>query len=211
MVNEPILMGHKPRSIRILEVCPIPWLHVRLGVGNHCFTKLCQMIPEAEEWPKVLHLHKESYHGSGFEGNEISKLLKNTQKLTDILQQCDKTNVGEKFVKVFHAFHTLNSAYSKERVDIQELDNSVKVFCTAWKEAGLSLIPKVHMIQDHLVDFVKLRDARHMYQVSEQSHEALHCEFDKTWNKYKVKEQSNPNYLPNLLKSVCDFNGTHAK
>lgn len=195
--------------IRVLQKCAPPWLHIRLGAVNHTYTKLKIVAPEAAKWPEALHLHEERYHGTGFEGNECQRLLENIDLLEDILSQFGKIEVGAPFVRVFRSFYKVNHIFSSSSVDVNALERQVKDFRQAWKESGMNLIPKVHIVFDHIVEFVKLRDAKNLYTVSEQSHESLHAEYAKTWKKYCVKETSNPNYKTNFLRSVLDFNGSH--
>ena len=140
----------------------------------------------------------------------MEKLLKNTDLLEEILSQIGKLEVGAKYLSIFRMFQSVNDAFCCTVVDVSVLEIRVQKFKLLWKESGMSLIPKVHVICDHLLDFVKLHENMNMYQVSEQSHEALHAEFAKTWSKYAVKETSNPHYKDRLLRSVCDFNGSHA-
>ena len=180
-----------------------------LGVVNHALAKLQEAIPEASDWPASLHLHKEQYHGSGFEGNEVSTLLKNVDRLTLILQQCNREGEGQRFVAVFQRFYELNHVYSEPQVNLQNLHTKIDGFMKAWKDSGLNLIPKVHLIQAHLAEFVQLRGSRNMYIYSEQAHESLHAEYAKVWAKYCIKETSNPHYKDKLLRSVSDYNGSH--
>lgn len=209
--REPLIMKQKPGGIKIIQVCAISWLHVTIGIVNHSVSKLEDAVPEAREWPLVLHLHKESYHGSGYEGNECNKMLKNIPKLEEILRSYDKLAEGGRFVNVLKAFRDVKDIYSKDTVIVSALEEAVSRFKESWRNASLPLIPKAHLVFDHLVDFVILRDAKNMYQLSEQSHESLHHEFDLTWRKYAIKETSNPNYKEHLFRAVCDFNGSHAK
>ena len=106
--NAPLMFQHKDHSVRVLQVCPPPWLHIRLGVVNHTFQKMKNVIPEVQEWPRRLHLHEERYHGSGYEGNEVEKLLKNTDLLEEILSQIGKLEVGAKYLSIFHMFQSVS-------------------------------------------------------------------------------------------------------
>ena len=108
--------------ITVLEVCAIPWLHIRLGVVNHTLTKLEYEIPEAKEWPKSLHLHEERYHGTGYEGNEVQTLLSNVHRLENILREQDKLEAGKKFNRVFTAFQEFYHEYSKLKIDVSALE-----------------------------------------------------------------------------------------
>lgn len=208
--KQPIITINQDPAMKILDLCALPWLHIFLGVVNHAYKKLSHAVPEAKKWPISLHLHEENYHGSGFEGNECQTLLKRVDRLEEILKSHDKSNVGESFVKVFKSFHALNEAFSKTVISMSQLEELVIEFRNVWRASGMPLIPKVHMITDHLIHFVALKGSKNMYRYAEQAHETVHCEYDKTWVKYQVKNVSNPMYKDRFLRSVIDFNGSHA-
>jgi hypothetical protein len=85
----------------------------------------------------------------------------------------------------------------------------VSGFKEAWKNSGMSIPTKVHLICNHLVEFVKIRGCSNISYYSEQSHESVHVEFLKTWNNYKVKEVNKPRYGKQLLDATMNFNGSH--
>lgn len=187
----------------------MPWLHIRLGITNHAIGKLIAAIPEAERWPKGLHLHLERYHGQGYEGRETLTLLNNVDRLEEVLKQSGREVEGARFVKVFETFREVNKEFCKDAVNVSDLQTSIENFKVAWKTCGLPNIPKSHMVFAHAYDFALLKGEKNLSQYSEQQHESIHYEFQKTWMKYKVKEMSNPRYKSQLLQSVRDFNGCH--
>lgn len=178
---------------------------------NHIISKLLKAIPAALEWLTSLHIHREKYHGSGYEGNECQKVLKNVDGLKDVLNKIKQAEEGHRYVLVFQNFNQLNTEFSKDLVQVQLLRDAVSKFENAWRACALPAIPKVHLIVDHLVDFVTSRGGKHMHLYAEQAHEALHCEYQMTWDRYVVKKISSPCYKTNLWRSVLDYNGHHAK
>lgn len=209
--REPLILRHLPPSTKVIDVCALPWLHIRLGVVNHTVSKLFTAVPEAQAWPEALHLHHERYHGGGYEGNECEKLLKNVDQLERMLANLNKIEEGKRYLLVFQCFNELNMEYSKDFVHVPSLQEAVTKFENAWRACSMPAIPKVHLIVDHLVDFVNSRGSKHMRLYAEQAHETLHSEYLKTWDRYAVKEITCPTYATNLLRSVLDFNGLHAK
>jgi hypothetical protein len=126
------------------------------------------------------------------------------------LTKCGELEKGMKFIKVFQSFSKINHLVHESFVNIDELEKAVATFRFAWRDSGMSQTTKVHIINSHLVDFVRRRGQKDMRLYSEQSHEAIHAEFSKTWSKYLVKEVSNPLYKKRLLQAVLDFNSAHA-
>ena len=194
-----------------MSIFAIPILHITLGVVNKTFAELEKKIPCAAEWPASLHLHKESYHGQGYEGNECSKMLSNTHLLYEILASSNALPQGMPFIRVFETYSSVNQLFHEDQVDIRDLEAAVFSFREAWKESQMSLTTKVHIVICHLVDFVKMKGGKNMRLYSAQSHESAHVEFMKTCQKYRVKESSNPNYKNQLFRAICDYNGSHAK
>lgn len=209
--RQPLILRHLPPSTRVIDVCALPWLHITLGVVNHTISKLLKAIPNAKAWPESLHLHQESYHGSGYEGNECQKLLKNVERLEDLLVNLNQIEEGQRYILVFRTFNQVNVEYSKESVQVPMLKDAVFKFEKAWRACSLPAIPKVHLIVDHLEDFVTSRGNQNMKLYAEQAHETLHSEYQRTWDRYAVKDISNPNYETSLWRSVLDYNGVHAK
>ena len=117
-------------------------------------------VPEAEQWTRELHLHEEKYHGTGFEGNEVTKMLKNTDVLEEILCRNEKLDIGAKYLSVLRTFQLINSTYCADVVNVSNLREQIEKFRKLWKLSGMPLIPKVHVILNHLLDFVVLRGGK---------------------------------------------------
>lgn len=210
MTKDIIAFNHFPDETPIKNIVSIPLLHILLGICNKTYSELVKCVPEADDWPKKLSLHREDYHGSVFEGNECRKLLKNIDILRQILDDSKKLAFGEPYVNVFEAFKkVLDDLYSPQ-IDIISLHSQIVKFADAWIASGMSVTSKVHIVVTHLLDFVILRGSKEIGRFCEQSHESAHAEFEKTWTKYKVKEVSNQHFKHSLLKSVNDYNAGHA-
>ena len=67
----------------ILHIITPIELHLLLGIVNHLFKNLSELWPGAKQWPALLHIQLQPYHGGPFAGNECHKLLQNV----DILQR----------------------------------------------------------------------------------------------------------------------------
>jgi hypothetical protein len=141
----------------------------------------------------------------------MSKAPSKYSYLEEDPRSSQKIEIGQAFVDVLEAFDRLNSSLSQENIEIEDFKDCVQSFREAWKKSKMSLIPKVHLILDHLSEFVVLRGGRHMNLYAEQAHESLHYEFEQTWMKYQVKDVGNPLYKKRLLQGVCDFMGAHGE
>jgi hypothetical protein len=146
-----------------------------------------------------------------FEGNECKKLLDNIPLLTDILRSRGKEEVGEPFIKIFESFGRIIENVYKAEVNKQSLKTEIEAFGASWKESSMTLTTKAHMVMCHLEDFINFVGDQPVALFSEQTHEAVHAEFNRTWEKYLVKEDENPMFAKNLLQAIFDFNATHAK
>jgi hypothetical protein len=186
-----------------------------LGICNKTYSCLLEKIAEAKLWPLRLHLHQESYHSSVFEGNECRKLLKNVDLLKEILSEHGKLQDGIVFVMIFvHFRNVIDIVFDSSKcINLDSLSSEISSFQKNWKLSKMSVTTKVHLVVHHLANFVesKVINVKEMSHLCEQSHEAIHAEFLKTWNNYAIKEISNPHYASKLLSAVLDYNGSHAK
>lgn len=178
---------------------------------NKTYSEMLALIPEVSAWPTALHVSRVEYHGHQFQGNECKKLLDNVNVLEQILNDANLLNIGLPFLRVFETYAKVNFLYHESTVNIDELDAAVSLFAEAWKNSQMSLTTKAHIVIDHVLDFVIAKNGKDMKLYAEQSHEAAHAEFGKTWQKYCIKDVSNPHYKDHLLRAVLDYNGCHAR
>jgi hypothetical protein len=214
VLNERLILKNNSNSERVIDSCAVPLLHILLGVVNKIFKTLSAGSPNsAELWRTTLNLSRDSYHGQVFEGNECKKLLDNTSLLQDILETSfdDVPKDLQRLVHLLELYSDINRILHEPEVNRAELQSAIEAFKATWKVSKMTVPTKVHIICYHLLDFVDIRGAANISQFSEQSHEAAHVEFMKTWKNYKVKERNNPRYKNNLYKATLDFNGSHAK
>lgn len=209
-MKKSLIMTAKPGWTRVLDVCAPPFLHCFLGIVNKTYDELVKMIPEVAQWPSELNLSREDYHGTVFEGNECKKLLENLPALEKVLNKCNRLEDGRPFLQVLQTFSRITSFIHKPQIDVEKVSTAIMRFKIAWQETSMTLTTKAHIIIDHLIDFIQAQNRQNMSFFSEQSHEAVHAEFMKTWTKYIVKEVSNPRFKSQLLKATLDYNACHA-
>lgn len=208
VIQESILFCGEDDNIKVMQFCALPLLHILLGVVNRMFSEMSAKVSIVSEWPKALHLRQENYHGLGFEGNECKRLLESLPVLYDMMTS-DDIEVLRPYLRILESFKDVNHLVHEKEVDIRKLHDAIEEFGLAWKDSGVSLTTKVHLIIDHLEDFVRTWGGSRMELFSEQAHEAAHAEFQKIWSKYRVKEVSNPMFINRLHRAVLDFNGSH--
>ena len=78
--------------------------------------------------------------------------------------------------------------------------NNVKMFLEA---------TKVHVTLEHLKQCLPFLDRSSLGLYSEQAGESVHSEFLNYWNKYKIKNIDNLNFLVSLKKAVVEFSSAH--
>ena len=182
------------------------------GVTSQNIALYFQVWPAAENWPRQLHLLREKYH-HGFEGNQCRALLKKVNVLEQlVVEDCQGSPNKDPSIHPARAYidalkdfdgvvggcfgKTLCSDY-QERID---------KFSKSYDECGASVTSKVHAVKAHLKAFLSKHEVG-LAVFSEQAFEAIHSRFLDVWEKYKIKDQSNPNYIKALLRAVLEFNG----
>ena len=87
--------------------------------------------------------------------------------------------------------------------------DDVADFCQAYRQLGISITTKVHIVKDHLMDFCE-KNRWGLAKFSEQSFEAVHADFAKFWERNQVKEKSSERYGQRLKQTVKEYyNSAH--
>ena len=74
----------------------------------------------------------------------------------------------------------------------------------------MTITPKIHILQHHIVDFFSGRDNNHgLGWFSEQSFEAMHYDMKVEWNRIKICDPNHPEFADKLLQFVCAYNARH--
>ena len=74
----------------------------------------------------------------------------------------------------------------------------------------MSITPKIHILEIHIVDFLKRKREPHGLGFwSEQGFEAMHHDMQKEWNTVKNCDLDHPDFPERLLKFVCRYNAKH--
>ena len=202
--NKCLVFQHLPRITSHLRVCTQAFLHCLLRIVKKIYTHrwftpamiytiLVDIDSNVVKWPKTLHLIREGYFQGMVEGNECRRLLKSIPHLRSIL------------LKVW--MHSAPS-FQWDIVDIPKLRKEIAAFRQHWKQTGLKLIPKVHIICDHLFNFIELHEGKNSHLYSGHSHESLHRDFKKRENGERSDTNSEV-FHQHLYQAVLEFNGLH--
>ena len=87
----------------------------------------------------------------------------------------------------------------------------IQQFRTAYLELNISVTPKIHMILEHIVQFIEipyqLGNSFHSLGIySEQAFESVHRDFVKVLSNYSSSNKNEQNHSDRLLRAVCKYN-----
>ena len=150
-------------------------------------------------------ISKEAYHGGELEGNQCEIFLKNCEKFVGILADEHKN-----FIDGFRVFKELNEAVCGKLLSANYksvFKNFRETFMFLHTTYGLSLTPKLHIIFDHVEEYID-ESGKSLGFVTDQTVEAAHQIVDKRFKSsgYFVNNVSNPAHGTKLLKGILHVN-----
>lgn len=215
VINPRLLYTEEDPETLLEELFPIPELHILMGITSKLGVLLLSLWPLFVKWLKSNYIMFRGYHGVGFDGNNASKFL----KLADILER-DISNDGKfDLLPIIHCLRKFQRLQSEAfgmvcgndvEVSVQEFKESYEdlvqyIYDTFDME--LSITWKVHMAVCHILPFLKT--TKHGLGVyCEQTGEAIHHEFKKTWDRYK-RRMDHKEYGKRLKTSVVAFSANN--
>ncbi len=192
-------------SVLILDVIPPMELHLLLGIVNHLFKNLSELWPGAKEWPTLLHIQLQPYHGGHFAGNECHKLLQNIDILQRLAEKaCAYQALG--FIETLRNFRDVVNACFGSALQ-RDFKEKIEKFRTSYLFLPITVTPKVHAVFYHVAEFVEKHQTS-LGIFSEQATEALHSKFKVHWERYK-RIPDHPDYGKQLLNCIVDYNSKH--
>lgn len=133
----PCLVNEEDKTKLILEVIPLPELHMLMGVVNHVSTFISGYWPEYKEWVNGLGCIRRGYHGGTYEGNACRTILKNCDQLSLILptELLPLLKPLRKFNSLVHGTfgNSLSSNYLQLIDDFRESYNVAREYCSEVK------------------------------------------------------------------------------
>lgn len=201
-VGPPICSEDEDKEI--IEIITPPELHLLIGIVNHIYKQMF-LVYETTclEWIKKCNVSTDTFNGSdAFAGNSCSILLGKV----DILRAIGPIGCV-KFAKCFEDLRKVVSSCFSVHLDKENFQQYIKDFEKSYCDLKISVTPKVHALIHH-VPYFCLKTGKGLGFYSEQAMEAVHADFKKIWEKYKLKKD-HPNYHEHLLKAVCEYNSQH--
>lgn len=195
-VNLPLF--EKSDETFVLDVCSPPSLHLLLGMVNTVYNSIAECNLEmAQSWTAAASATRHAQFG--FTGRHCRSLLKKRS----ILESDSST---AKYAEVLNELQRMVDACfgSELREDFQQ---SIEEFCKAWRFIQLPMTPKFHIIHQHVKEFCSNKNTG-LAKYSEQTTEAIHRDFTKKWENYKVPHTSS-DFAKNLLNCVVSYNSLH--
>ena len=218
VVNPPLLTGDD--STKTLEVLNISELHCMTGtVGKLISEKERCAFVEKEDGEKFMNdflkredISKCVYQGSNsFEGNQARKLLQSVDKLERDVQNLMDFETAAKalpFVETLRLFDKVVTACFGQTLD-PAYEEHISNFSKQYRTLGITVTPKVHIIERHVAEFLKLKgEVAGLGFWSEQSMESGHHDYKLEWEKVKVSP-NHEEYGDRLLDTTVRYAGKH--
>ena len=201
VVHPPIVTGFD-ESTDVLSVIPPPELHLLIGPVNTLYNELSRIWDGSESWIKACNVKRTEYHGGSFAGNDSRMLLKNVAKLKNLCPEyCTP------FVQAFEAFNSVvSSCYGKTL--LPDYVTNLEYFKEKYLALSINVTPKIHAVMYHVEEFCS-QTGMGLGPWSEQTSEALHHDFNRMWENFKIKDMDHPSYSTNLLRAVSMYNSQH--
>ena len=217
VINKPLLVGEP--DTKTLDILNIPELHIMTGVVGKLITELENQGFETKQKGQTFvngYLEREDiarcvYQGSrGFEGNQAHKLLMKIDILERDIMKMDPETIIKSlpFVQCLRKFEKVVTACFGQTLDLS-YGAYIDEFSTTYRSLDISVTPKVHIVERHVSEFLKLKgETTGLGFWSEQSMEAGHHDFKMEWEKVKVSP-NHKEYAERLFKTVVRYNGKH--
>ena len=151
---------------------------------------------------KACNVIRNDYHGGAFEGNQCRTLLKNVDKLKEMIPQ-----EFQGFVETFEMFDRVVSACYSTHLS-PDYKYHIENFKTSYMKLNIGVTPKVHAVFWHIIDFCDVVGTG-LGSYSEQCSESIHHDFKATWERFKIKDLEHEDNGNKLCQAVCMYNGKH--
>ena len=114
------------------------------------------------------------------------------------------------FISAFKAMNlVVNSCFGTNNVDMKILPDLIENIKKMHMGTGVSQTLKIHVIVDHIKQCLTFLSGLGLGIMSEQAGEAIHREFLKFWNEYKMNMIEDLSYIERLQKAVVVFSSRH--
>ena len=213
-----------PDDTLILDIINIPELHLLMGTVEKlmkhvqsCFGKLPEEKKRGDEFVKMFlkNINITVRQPGRLEGNQAEKVLKNTVELLRLASELP-LDIGEKVFavcQVLDAFNDVKHACFGTKI-MGDYKAAIQKFSTLYRGLqNISVPPKVHMIEQHIVQYLDRKKAEGFEQHGlaywgEQQFESVHHDFKTLWERRKVGEDHD-RFVTILFDAFLEYNATH--
>ena len=196
----------------VLEKVGMPGVHLLLAV-NDVMSKAEGLFGGRREMLRVLKeavgVVPHNYQGreGAFAGPECARILDKLDVIQPYLM--NGSTDGELIMNLLMRFARVkNEVFANDLGEnwVDALDEFSRCLDLAHANDGpVSVTPKLHIIQKHVVEYVKMT-GRGLGLDNETAVEASHGTFLKVWDKYFVRDADSDSYLKNFFNAVLKFN-----
>ena len=200
---------------KTLEVLNPPQLHLMTGVLGKLIMEMEKITGEifVSSFLSTKDISRCVYQGSrSFEGNQARKLLKSVDKLErEVMKLKTETCIEVlPYIETLRSFDRVVSSCFSQSLD-PGYERNIETFSTKYRSLGISVTPKVHIVESHVSEFLKLKgEIAGLGFWSEQAMEAGHHDFKIEWEKVKVSA-NHAEYGERMFQTVVRYAGKHLK
>ena len=199
----------------LIDLLFLPGLHMSTGITGKLSEEIEASFDDKvvgrnfmDKFLKEINVKRSEYHGMfSFEGNQARKLLKKIDKLMDYAKRLPRKHKSrvKQIIEVMKAFDlVVESCFC---VHLQgDYVKAIKDFSDKYRALDITVPPKVHLVEDHVVQFIERRHpGLGLGAYTEQSFEAAHHDFKVEWERTKVPldhSEHGPRYLDTVVRYV---------
>ena len=211
----PNLLAGDPDTPVITMLYP-PELHLIIGIVDKHLKGLEAVFGKCwiDNYLKEVHIVRKSYQGAhALEGNQSSMFLKKLPQLEQaIMKESNQLMIeGIPLLESLKCFSKVKEAcFGQELHDGYE--DCINQFSKVYRSLdNMTITPKVHIVQHHLVDFFQQGNeiVHGLGWYSEQSFEAMHHDMKEEWERLKICDPNHPDFAQRLFDFVVAYNARH--
>ena len=147
------LLGKCEPEKPLLQILVPPALHIKLGVVNDALEQLDKRWEGLEPWLGERGITYVPYHGCVLEGKECSQVLDDVDSLEESLP--DNLKPVSSYLRAFRALMVSTCGVTPGPFWEDDIDDFKAQFLTVQQLFGLKETPKIHIILQHIPDFIR--------------------------------------------------------
>ena len=174
------------------------------GIVKHVYDRMYEDWSGVKLWLTQINIKQKKYHRGAFVGNDCIKMLKNVDRLQQIAE-FHNMHIIKKYVHILRCLYDVVKSCFGMKLDV-EYEKYINIFQNVYKDLGISTTPKVHILIEHVPEFIKKHN-RSLGWYSEQALETTHYDFKRNcWEKQGYKRKiGHPDYAQNLMSAVIAY------